>query len=327
MFVKFYGTRGSVAVSTRTAQHYGGNTTCVRVHSACLPEGKWLIVDAGTGIVPLSWDFAAANAESVVILMTHFHHDHTQGLLLTHFPYIKTIPVTLLGPYDHGVGPREVYELLMQPPFFPVHFQEIASHLLCYNIEFANKTAFLIHPRGGMQLLSVEALDRSTQQNGQVAFENGAWPIDECLVIRMYRSNHPEQTISYRFEERPTGRVFVFVTDHENEDSVPARFREHLQGADLLVMDCQYTREKYDRFTAGYGHATPDYVAQVAREVGVKRLGLTHHDPPASDAQIDAIVHTAQRLLSDVEVFACYDYLQLDVEKTSGCSATTDETV
>jgi ribonuclease BN (tRNA processing enzyme) len=317
VFVKFYGTRGSVAVSGRRSLHYGGNTTCVRVHSDCLPQGMWLVVDAGTGIVPLSWDFMDAGATSVAILLTHFHHDHTQGLMLTHFPYVKSLPLHIFGPYDRGIGPREVYANLMQPPFFPVHFDEIASHIHAYNVEFANSTALLIHPRGGLRLFSAEELDRSVADNGQVRFESGTYAIDECLVVRMYRSNHPEQTISYRFEERPTGKVFVFVTDHENEASVPARFREHLAGADLLVMDCQYTREKYDKFTAGFGHATPDYVAAVAREVGVRRLGLTHHDPPANDEQIDEIVETARGLLPGVEVFGCYDYIEIEVDRTA----------
>lgn len=317
MLVKFYGTRGSAAVSGPQSARYGGNTTCVRVDSPCLPPGMWLVVDAGTGIIPLSWDFMKAGATAVTILLTHYHHDHTQGLTLTHFPYVKTLPVCLFGPYEHGIGPREVYQNLMQPPYFPVHFSEVASHLQTHNIEFANSTALVIHPRGGLRLIDVEALERAPHR--QVEFDSGTFRIEECMLVRMYRSNHPEQTISFRFEEKPSGLCFVFVTDHENEDSVPTRFREHLAGADLLVMDCQYTREKYDRFTAGFGHATPDYVAEVAAQVGVRRLGLTHHDPPATDAQIDEIVRTAQGLLPGVDVFGCTDYLEVDMDQLAAC--------
>lgn len=315
MFVKFYGTRGSIAVSGRSSLHYGGNTTCVRIQSPSLPPNMWLVVDAGTGIVPLSWDFAEQGGQAVAVLLTHFHHDHTQGMLLTHFPYTKTIPVYLLGPHQNEVGPWEVYQTLMQPPYFPVHFNELASHLHPFNIDSANDTVLLIHPRGGLHLMSVEELDRSVNADGQARCETGSFSIDECMVVRMYRSNHPEQTISYRFEDRPSGSVFVFMTDHENQDGMPARMREHLLGADLLVMDCQYTREKYDKFTTGYGHATPDYVARVARETEVPRLGLTHHDPPASDAQIDDIVRTVQHLLPGVEVFGCYDYIEIEVDR------------
>jgi ribonuclease BN (tRNA processing enzyme) len=315
MKVKFYGTRGSISVAGPNNHKYGGNTTCVKIDSTCLPDGMWLVVDAGTGIVPLSWDFMKAGGKSLALLLSHFHHDHTGGLLLTHFPYMKHLPVDIYGPYEHGTGPRQVYQALMQPPYFPVHFKEIGSHIQCHNIEFPNSTVMVIHPQGGVLSLSVENYERPLANGRQLSFPNGGkYDIGECLVIRMFRSNHPEQTIAYRFEEKPTGRTFVFVTDHENEDGLPGRFRQHLEGADVLVMDCQYSREKYDLMTAGFGHATPDYVAGVARQIGVSRLGLTHHDPPSTDEQIDAIVATCQSLAPDVEVFGCADYLEVEVE-------------
>lgn len=314
MRVKFYGTRGSIAVAGAHSQKYGGNTTCVQISSACLPPDTWLAVDAGTGIVPLSWDFGRLGGKALYLLLTHFHHDHTMGLTLTHFPYVKSIPVDIFGPYEHGIGPAQVYQTLMQPPYFPVHFKEVSSHIHCHNVQFPNSTVLVIHPRGGIQALTTDAYERSLAGKRQVTFTGGnKFDVGECMVVWMYRSNHPEQTISYRFEENPTGAVFAFVTDHENESGIPLRFREHLQGADLLVMDCQYTREKYDRQTAGYGHGTPDYVAGVARQVGAKRLGITHHDPPADDEQIERLVQTAADLLTDTEVFGCRDYMEIDL--------------
>lgn len=314
MRLKFYGTRGSIPVAGPQCARYGGNTTCVRVDSLCLPTGTWLAVDAGTGIVPLSWDFAKAKASAITVLLTHFHHDHTQGLPLTHLPYAKDIPIDLYGPYEHGIGPRQAYQTMMQPPYFPVHFKEIASHIRCHNIGFPNSHVIVLHPRGGTALLSTEVFERA-QTSQQIGFAGGQrHPIDECMVIQMYRSNHPEATISYRFEERPTGQTFVFVTDHENQSGIPRRFRQHLAGADLLVMDCQYTREKYDALTAGWGHATPDYVASVATELAVPRLGLTHHDPPATDEQIDGMVRMAQDAAPDIDVFGCRDYQEIDLE-------------
>lgn len=316
MQVKFYGTRGSIPVAGPQCSRYGGNTTCVRVDSSCLPQGTWLVVDAGTGIVPLSWDFAKAGATALNLLLTHFHHDHTQGLPLTHLPYVKDLPLDIYGPYDHGIGPRKVYQTMMQPPYFPVHFDEIGSHIQCHDVQFPNSNVMVVHPRGGLGQLTVEALERSRAMH-QVSFPNGQrFSLDECLIVRMFRSNHPEQTISYRFEEMPTGRVFVFVTDHENQSGIPQRFRAHLRGADLLVMDCQYTREKYEAITCGWGHATPDYVAAVAAEVGVRKLGLTHHDPPATDGDIDKMVVAAQSWAPDVEVFACADYMTMEIEQT-----------
>jgi ribonuclease BN (tRNA processing enzyme) len=184
----------------------------------------------------------------------------------------------------------------------------------------------LIHPQGGRKLFTVEAFERITDNGGQIPFSQGIrFDVSECLVVAMHRSNHPERTIAYRFEERPSGRVFVFVTDHENQDGVPTRLSAHLQGADLLVMDTQYTRQKYEAMTAGWGHGTPDYTARVAKVVGAKALGLTHHDPASSDALVDEIVETARKILAadsvTIPVFGCRDYMVVDIDNVAGALA------
>jgi ribonuclease BN (tRNA processing enzyme) len=295
----------------------------VRVESDCLPNGHWLVIDAGTGIVPLSADFVASGGKEVIILQTHYHHDHTQGFALSVFPYLKQVPVHIYGPKDQGVGPRDVYQTLMQPPYFPVELQEVGSHIQCFDILYPNSTLLIIHPEGGQQMLTTETFERLMNNGAQIPFAQGKqFALSECLVVHMYRSNHPERTISYRFEERPTGLVFVFVTDHENQDGIPMRLATHLRETDLLVMDTQYTREKYDQVTAGWGHGTPDHTARVAQAVGAKALGLTHHDPASSDALVDEIVETAKRILLDqqiqIPVFGCRDYLTIDIGNVAG---------
>ena len=323
MKVSFYGTRGSCPVSHSSKGRYGGNTSCVRVESDCLPNGHWLVIDAGTGIVPLSAEFVGNGGKEVTILQTHYHHDHTQGFALSVFPYLKEVLVQIYGPKDQSVGPREVYQTLMQPPYFPVELQEIGSHIQCLDIPHPNSTLLVIHPEGGQRMLTTETFERLTSNDTQIPFAQGKkFTLSECLVISMHRSNHPERTISYRFEERPTGLVFVFVTDHENQDGIPTRFTTHLREADLLVMDSQYTREKYDQITAGWGHGTPDHAARVAKAVAAKALGLTHHDPASSDTLVDEIIETARRILLDqqvqIPVFGCRDYLTVNIGNVAG---------
>ena len=48
MKVKFYGTRGSIAVSGKEYAEFGGSTSCVRV---VLDNGATIFLDAGTGIL------------------------------------------------------------------------------------------------------------------------------------------------------------------------------------------------------------------------------------------------------------------------------------
>jgi hypothetical protein len=40
------------------------------------------------------------------------------------------------------------------------------------------------------------------------------------------------------------------MTDHENEDGLSKSLRIYLTGADFLVMDSQYTKERYENATA-----------------------------------------------------------------------------
>jgi ribonuclease BN (tRNA processing enzyme) len=65
------------------------------------------------------------------------------------------------------------------------------------------------------------------------------------------------------------------------------------QGADLLLHDAQYTAEEFPA-RRHYGHSTFDYAVGLARECGVPRLLLFHHDPGRTDEQLDQIVARLQ---------------------------------
>lgn len=323
MQVTFFGTRGSVPISNKDSVETGGNTTCLRINSSCLPEGMWLVVDAGSGFVPLCGQALKEGIKSIHLLFTHYHWDHTQGLPLGPLTFIKPIPFTCWGPVDEKLGPKAVLLNTMKRPFFPVDFAEVGSHFHFKDIEHPNTQVILIHPKGGVKQMPVDQFEAF---NGKpLPFKEGKFPKNECLVIRMMRSYHPEMTITYRFEEGPTGKVFVFMTDHENQAGTPLATKNFLNGADLLVMDSQYTQEKYLSQTAGFGHGTPEYCIRVANEVNARRLGLTHHDPMSTDKDVANILAAAKRALSDLgaakgklplkadNVFACRDYLVVNV--------------
>ncbi|MFC1640429.1 MBL fold metallo-hydrolase [Patescibacteria group bacterium] len=322
MEVTFYGTRGSVPISNRESVEIGGNTTCVRIASDCLPPDTWLVVDAGSGFVPLCRDALTSGVKNVHILFSHWHHDHNQGLFLEPLTFIKQIPITLWGPVENGYGPRKVIETLMKPPFFPVDFKVVGSHFTTKPIAHPDITVVVFHPKGGVKQMNVEELERLQNEKKPIPFRHERYYAEECLIIKMLWSNHPERTICYRFEEGPTGKVFVFLTDHENMDGMPGKLRAHLNGANFLVMDSQYSRQKYEQITAGFGHGTPDYAVEVALAVNAERLGLTHHDPLSTDQDIEDILKHAQACLCppdsddpprELDIFVCKDYLKVTV--------------
>lgn len=316
-----YGTRGSVPIANKASVATGGNTTCLRIESECLPPGMWLVVDAGSGIVPLSMDALKSGVKSVAILFTHYHWDHTQGLPLAPIAFIKTIPITCYGPVDDSIGPKEMLEASMRRPFFPVDFKEVASHFTFHDIEHPNTEVIIIHPKGGIKTMALDKFERFDGKPLPLG-RGEKFPKSECLIIKMIRSSHPEKTIAYRFEEGPTGKVFVFLTDNENFYSTPNAMKAFLYGADLLIMDSQYTEQQYKTQTAGFGHGTAANCVRVAIEARVKRLGLTHHNPTSTDQAVQAILEEGKAALPEIlkgnpqekpaliadAIFSCLDY-------------------
>lgn len=153
--VTFYGTRGSTPIANKHSVLTGGNTTCVRVDSPCLPEGWWLVIDGGSGFVPLSLDALKGGVKVVQQFFTHYHHDHTQGEPLGALTFMHHIPIHCWGPVDGGLGPREVLEHIMKHPFFPVDFSQVSAHFTCHKLEHPNTQVLLIHPEGGIKQMSV----------------------------------------------------------------------------------------------------------------------------------------------------------------------------
>lgn len=317
-----WGTRGSGAVSGKEFVKTGGNTTSIQIKSDCLPPETALIVDAGTGIVPLSRTLIKENIKSIFLLFTHYHDDHIEGLKNAAITFNKAIQIHSYGPVEYSYDVRLILKDLMKQPRWPKDFREVGSHFTSHRLEYPGSTVMIIHPKGGLKVMDLDQFERLTNNNRQIPFTGKAYGVEECLVVTMYRSNHPERTISYRFEEYRTNKVFCFLTDHENTAALPLELRQHLRNADLLIMDCQYSWEKYKTMTAGWGHGTPDYCAKTAIEVNVRELGLTHHDPNSTDEDIDKILKVALDTAVKINqsgnfrlqhIFACQDYQEIEI--------------
>jgi ribonuclease BN (tRNA processing enzyme) len=70
-----------------------------------------------------------------------------------------------------------------------------------------------------------------------------------------------------------------------------------LRGADVLILDSQYSAAEY-KWRAGWGHGCVDNSVALALAAGVKRLCLFHHDPERSDKQVDALLKHARQLVA-----------------------------
>ncbi len=104
---------------------------------------------------------------------------------------------------------------------------------------------------------------------------------------------HPQEVLGYRV--RSGGRSVVFSTDTESDVGVSSEYMEFISGADVLMIDAQYTPEQYAG-RSGWGHGTYRAAAEIANAAGVGRLVLFHHEPTHDDDTVLAIEAKAREL-------------------------------
>jgi len=56
--------------------------------------------------------------------------------------------------------------------------------------------------------------------------------------------------------------------------------------ADILIHDCQYTKEEYFSSKIGWGHSFFEHAIDTAIEAQVKKVILFHHDPSRTDDEL-----------------------------------------
>ena len=114
-----------------------------------------------------------------------------------------------------------------------------------------------------------------------------------AVAVRPFPLHHPQGATGFRIEV--DGAVITHASDLEHGDQKFDRIvREYAQNADVLIYDAQYTPEEYQG-KRGWGHSTWLEATRVARDCGVKRLILFHHDPNHDDNCLEGIQSEARR--------------------------------
>jgi phosphoribosyl 1,2-cyclic phosphodiesterase len=274
--IKFWGTRGSIAVPSPETLRYGGNTTCIELRA----DDEIIVLDAGSGIRPLGITLDRefqARPIKLSLLITHAHWDHIQG-----FPFFKPAydpknEVRIFGFDGAGATFREIMMEPMKSPFFPITMRELSARM---DINKLNEmkfslgkldinAAFVNHP-------GVCAGYRIFTSSGSVAFLPDHEPYEFFLHAARGKQLSPEQAREIAADQH-------------------AALVQFLRGSDILILDSQYTDQEY-KTHIGWGHGSISSAVALALEAEVQTLSLFHHDPNHNDEMIDTMVESAREL-------------------------------
>ena len=239
----------------------GGNTPCISL-SFGNPE-ELIVFDCGSGMRELG---VASSNEAIKpakyhVLFSHFHWDHLQGLPFFNPAYDPSVAIDFYSPKS---GLEQILEGQMNTPYFPVKLESMASKKNFYRLE----SPLTI---GG-------------------------------LSIRYKRMNHPGDSFSYMVSEN--GKRFIYATDTELSIADFMQNEENtgfFQGADLIVLDSQYTLgEAIDKYN--WGHSAFSLAVDFAANWGIKRLVMFHHDPAYDDRKLYSIIQSARWYLDRMNI-------------------------
>ncbi len=263
MQVRFWGVRGSVAVSGPEFHRTGGNTSCIELRHG----GARLVLDGGTGLRALGASIGFAPVD-LTLVFSHFHWDHIQGFPFFAPAFHPDSRLTLVGAARDSGDILDALRAQMQPPRFPVTMDAVRATIEVRTLSpgevlrlgpFSLRGAELSHP-DGMLGVRVSAGGRSV----------------------VYATDHEHGV----------------AEGARRDGGLDRRLLSLAEGADLLVHDAQYTDAEYRGAGGpprrGWGHSTWTEATAAAHAAGVERLALFHHDPARTDDQL-AVIESAAR--------------------------------
>jgi phosphoribosyl 1,2-cyclic phosphodiesterase len=259
MYIKSWGSRGSIPVSGSNYLKYGGDTTCIEIRSS---NDDVIIIDSGTGIRRLGNQLIREEKFNYHLVYTHAHWDHLMG-----FPAFK--PLFLQNtcikvyrcPFPDDYIEKMLSKIIM-PPNFPVKYSDLKAKIY-YTSGCPEK------------------------------FKIGSLEIEPISL------NHPDGGCGYKFTENGKTFVFLTDNelgyDHPGGLSTED-YINFCSGADLLIHDAEYSEKEYVS-KKSWGHSTYTDALQLALKSKVGALGLFHLNSERTDEEMDTILSDCKRII------------------------------
>ena len=283
--VKFWGVRGSYPVVDRDYLDYGGNTACVEINAA----GHTVILDGGTGIIALGdkiFQEHISSADNVfdrnpinaVLLLSHIHQDHIQGLNFFKPMNVITSSLSLFGHSGFNSSLSDTLSELIYGKSFPINLYDITADYSMNDI--TESDIILINNKNPKPVLK------------RITSINDLTPKNNEIVISFIKLNsHPNYGVMC-FKIAFKDKSVVYATDNECYAGGSKKLELFAKDADLLIHDAQYTKEDYLSIVSpkqGYGHSTFEMAVQTAENANVKKLACFHFEPSYNDEKLKKI--------------------------------------
>jgi phosphoribosyl 1,2-cyclic phosphodiesterase len=318
MRVKFWGTRGSIPVTTTSAairqklvaaltqaagrqldtparieafvdgeldwavRHtFGGNSSCVQLDAG---DPHYVLCDLGSGVRALgNHALATRRGEPAQyhVFMSHTHWDHIMG-----FPFFMPayMPGNVITIYGCHAWLEEAIRRQHGAPSFPVEFSQLGAEVRFVRLE----------------------PDRPYDLAG--------------FRVTAKRQHHTGDSYGYRFER--DGRIVIYSTDSEHKLDDPAAtraFAEFFRDADLVIFDAQYSLADAISIKEDWGHSSNVVGVELCQMARARHLCMFHHEPTYDDAKIASVLVETRRLEEitrdghAVKVSAAWDGMEIDL--------------
>ena len=180
---------------------------------------------AGTGLIPLGRELARRQAAEIVLLLSHLHHDHTQGFPFFIPAFLPNVKLHIFGPDGATESLRKVLEHNQSFETFPVSLRDMASSK---NIQPVRETQVIVWDEQGIPYNGIDC--RLQGGGGQLSKS-----IDPMLI----------QGESSFIGSIGAGDQSSTPPIRKATPGMDRRLVKFAQNADLLIHDAQYLEEHY----------------------------------------------------------------------------------
>lgn len=278
MRVRFWGVRGTIPTPGAETVKIGGNTACIDLLTS---DQQLIIIDAGSGIRNLGKALLTEFPNRILgtMLFSHTHWDHIQGFPFFTPAFLRHNRFVVIGQKKIGQRLENILADQVVQPYLPFGYTALEADLIVKEI---HDSEYMI--------------------------------LGDDTSVQARELDHPGGCLGFRIENRHVAFAYCSDTTHR-DGTLNQNVLKLAQNVDLLVHDAQYSAEQKALYPH-YGHSSWIDAAQVAVEAKVKTLALFHHDPDATDDDLQAALAEARAIFP--HTFLAREGLSIDLPLLNG---------